>query len=438
MSGPKSSVYILTAVQLLIIKEEQERIRKELEERARKERERKEAEHQIRSIMERMNRHLASVRDREKTIRSQGILMAAADEERFRHFYSEIKKLDQLYKMSSGKDHATLIEARTKAKQISEELALQSEGILQFSRDLQLKEQLKQDSRIAEGMKLSFASVGAIEENVDLEKEETTAELRKMMELDVSEELHHDIEEAIRTFNSIEDKNARTNYRMITVEALRKRCIAYISFSKKNGEKYYSLLDSYRVLCEQLGHQIMEFAFNEEGLKSLEAKVTEYKNRLQFDAEQRYISQSIDEVMSEMGYEVIGHRHVEKKSGKSFTSKLLSYEDGTVVNITECNNGQITMEIGGTDDKDRLPDTNERVALRKTMESFCQDFKKIESRLAEKGVILNNRISMAPPLEEYAQIINCSEYELVDDYQMNLSKKRTIVQEKSNRQVRND
>ena len=74
--------------------------------------------------------------------------------------------------------------------------------------------------------------------------------------------------------------------------------------------------------------------------------------------------------------------------------------------------------------KDRLPDANERVALRKTMESFCRDFHEIEERLSARGVILNSRLSMAPPEEAYAQIINLNDYELLEEYHSSMSKKK--------------
>ena len=90
------------------------------------------------------------------------------------------------------------------------------------------------------------------------------------------------------------------------------------------------------------------------------------------------------------------------------------------------------------DDSDRLPDANERVALRKTMEAFCKDFKEIEHRLSERGVILDSRLSMAPPEEAYAQIINYNDYELVEDYQIVIAKKSRTTQSQKRKQMRND
>ena len=73
------------------------------------------------------------------------------------------------------------------------------------------------------------------------------------------------------------------------------------------------------------------------------------------------------------------------------------------------------MELGGVDTCDREPSEAECVALCDEMSEFCGDFQEIEKRLKEKGVVLANRISMLPSLEEYAQIINISDYEMTEE-----------------------
>ena len=70
------------------------------------------------------------------------------------------------------------------------------------------------------------------------------------------------------------------------------------------------------------------------------------------------------------------------------------------------------MELGGIDTSDRMPTEGECTALCAEMEEFCTDFKEIEKRLLSKGVILANRVSLLPPNEEYATIINTSDYEM--------------------------
>ena len=48
------------------------------------------------------------------------------------------------------------------------------------------------------------------------------------------------------------------------------------------------------------------------------------------------------------------------------------------------------------------------------MRTFCDDYYEIEKRLRKKGII-TERISILPPDEQYAQIINVSDYTLSTD-----------------------
>lgn len=127
--------------------------------------------------------------------------------------------------------------------------------------------------------------------------------------------------------------------------------------------------------------------------------------------EQEYISRTIDEVMLEMGYDLIGDRTVTKRSGRQFHSELFTFSEGTAVNITRSSSGQITMELAGLDSSDRQPTDDESDVLCAEMESFCGAFSEFEKRLAKKGVI-SKHISILPPTSEYAQIINVNDYEL--------------------------
>ncbi len=150
-------------------------------------------------------------------------------------------------------------------------------------------------------------------------------------------------------------------------------------------------------------------------LKTLRLEVENLEKQCEQLEEQRHISESLDEVMREMGYHVIGSREVVKKSGRKFRNELYHFSEGAVVNITYAANGQISMELGGVDTCDREPSEAECVALCDEMSEFCGDFQEIEKRLKEKGVVLANRISMLPPVEEYAQIINISDYEMTEE-----------------------
>lgn len=438
MSGPKSSRYTLSAEQLKRIREEQERLRKELEEKARKERESKEAKEYLANTRSKATRFVSMVRESERKALSTKEAISTETQSRYQQFYIKVQQLETICQTTPKNNHSELMKARGLAERLLNEIAIDGEALISDTNDWILQQRIMNDEIISEGMQISFASVGLTEEPADPVKASNEAELEKLLLFDLSDKLRNELEQAIIQFKSIEDPNAQSNFAAITLEPLKKRCISNAKFRKTNAERYRNEYVRYLALCKQLEEAEEAFDFTEEGFAALEKVVFNYEQRVLRSAEQAYISRSVDEVLQEMGYEVIGKRDVRKKSGKSFKSKLLTYEDGTVVNVTESSSGQITMEIGGMDNTDRLPDANERVALQKTMEAFCRDFREIEHRLSERGVILDSRLSMAPPEEAYAQIINYTDYDLVEDYQKVIAKKSSTVQSQKRKQMRND
>lgn len=423
MSGPKSSRYTLTSEQLKRIREEQERLRRELEEKARKERECREAQKYLKTTKVKIAGHMDMIRSGEKRLLAGGNYSPEL-RNRYSSIYSLFKQINTICSVKANAAHRTLVSSQKEAERLFNEIISMESDIIKETDDAIMEHKIQEDSLIAEGMKLSFDSVGLVETAEEPIFAEIIREMEQLLNMEISQELLSEVNKAMDQAKRIESVTAAQNFSLITVEPLRKRCHAYVTFAANNKEIFNSLLDKYEALCKQLGVQAKQIDFSEKGLSELKEVISDMECQAEQDAEQAYISQSIDEVMAEMGYEVIGHRQVKKKSGKKFRSKLLTYEDGTVINVTESSGGQITMEIGGTDNNDRLPDANERVALRKTMESFCNDFHEIEKRLSAHGVVLNERLSMAPPEEAYAQIINVNDYELIEDYQ-NISKKKS-------------
>ena len=137
--------------------------------------------------------------------------------------------------------------------------------------------------------------------------------------------------------------------------------------------------------------------------------------------------------MKELGYTVVGDREIVRRNGKRFHNELYLFEEGTAVNVTYSDDGQITMELGGIDREDRIPTEAESVRLAADMRIFCDDYYEMERRLRKKGII-TKQIVVLPPEEQYAQIINVSDYNMSVDaaeYEGKRAKKQTA---KSNAQ----
>jgi hypothetical protein len=166
----------------------------------------------------------------------------------------------------------------------------------------------------------------------------------------------------------------------------------------------------YRALCAAAGRTAADFTPAALSAAQLSEMIAALEKDVVRQAEQAYISDCVSEVMSEMGYAVIGDRSVTKRSGKRFTSKLYAYGAGTAINVTYDAAGQIALELGGLDRADRMPTAAEAGVLETEMESFCAEFADFEARLAKKGIVPETRVALAPPAAEYATIINLTDY----------------------------
>ena len=438
MSGPKSSRYTLTPEQLKKILEEEERKRKQREEEARKKRETKEAVSFLSNILNKARQQLKIITEYESKLHPTDGQTESSLEKKIEQYKTVSKQLESICKTDSKDGYETVIKARKQAESIIGSLMISGEELIIEAKEMILHQRIQSDSEIAGNMQVSFESFGIYEEEEDSTVTQAVSELEELRKNDLSKELNEKIDDAIIRLKTFEYPSDRNNFISITIEPLKHKCLDYIEFVDKHADEYASAHDRYSALCDEVGIEEQDFEYSASGLSEMKKTISELELSLQKSLEQAYISQAIDEVMQEMGYEVIGKRDVTKRSGKSFSSRILSYDDGTVVNITESSTGMITMEIGGLDQEDRTPDSNERVELQKKMEAFCRDFKVIERMLSERGVIVDSRISLAPPKEEYAQIINYTDYVIINESAVSAASKKKASQTSKQMQIRND
>jgi hypothetical protein len=240
---------------------------------------------------------------------------------------------------------------------------------------------------------------------------------------------------AISTVSEITSESFFRNFLALTVVPLEEECGKYMEFRRANYEHYMELCTRYAVLCDSLGIKSRKYEFATEVLTELENAIRDMEHRVTKAAEESYIADAVDEVMIEMGYAVLGSKEVNKSSGRRFRSELYSFDDGTAINVTFSSDGRITMELGGLSDEDRQPTPYETARLCDDMEQFCSDYRDIERRLEQRGVVLSERIALLPPDERYAQIINVADYELVHEVELIQSARSRAQKEKTEREV---
>ncbi len=271
------------------------------------------------------------------------------------------------------------------------------------------------ESSISEGISgiFSFDEVDEPEEDTSFEdrKKAIRTELMELLKLQLSEALSDEIRNALSALDRITAMNNLTTFDSVTVKKVFRDLEEYQRECEKDQEEFDEESLRYQMLCDMAGkaaEKERKFATIEElydAVHEMEIVVLRQK-------EQAYIADCVDEVMQDMGYDLIGRREVKKKSGKQFKNELYQFGEGTAVNVTYSPDGQISMEMGGIAREDRIPTADETSVLTQDMESFCGEFAEFEKRMKDKGVIVGNRIALMPPTAEYAAIINVSDYDV--------------------------
>ena len=422
MSGPKSSRYTLTPEQ-----------RAALEEQRRQERRRAVARETVKLAARAMHTMGSTL--------PEGATIAAALK-KDRGFADKRKQLETCIAAANAAVAATGTEdteaLETIAGEVTRTLAKAQALAAELSR-ITAANRAELEGNIAadldRGFSTSFAELSADPAAQLAEKKQ---QLRQRLQAVLSDpalsgELHAQVEAALQQLETIDSEHFLKNFESLSVAPLCKRCKAQLEEAAACRAEFDRLLADYLALCELYYYVPQQYACCRASLEQLRQEIARITEAVAQDDEQAYISDCLDEVMAEMGYTVLGSREVTKKNGKRFRSELYTYGEGTAVNVTYSADGKIAMELGGLDTADRLPTTHETAALVDSMERFCSDFPEIERRLAAKGVVLAQRLSMLPVSPEYAQIINTSDYEMTAKAQKLQQKKQRTTRRKAMR-----
>lgn len=242
-----------------------------------------------------------------------------------------------------------------------------------------------------------------------------------------------EIKQAIFALQKIESLQYLTTFDSVTVKGIFRKIDEYKHEEEQKEAEYAELVARYEALCSMAGEDSKQLPYSKSAVDTMNAEIERLELLLVRQQEQAYISDSVDEVMADMGYDLIGSREVRKKSGKHFKNELFTFNEGTAVNVTFSPDGQISMELGGLDREDRIPTSEETEILTRDMETFCGEFAEFERRMLAKGIVVGSRIAFSPPSAEYAAIINVNDYDVDESTQlsfMNAKEKRHKQDEK--------
>lgn len=407
MSGPKSARYTLTPEQRRILAEARERERKTKRELDKLQQHKGE----FATLKERLSTATTSI---DMLVDRVGV--GNEVQQSIRNSITQIEKIIQESASLSKQSGLENLQAfNSKAKIVEEnarKIAVQYES---QSNEINAVLSKNIEDSITDGMSIRIDDeIVKTQSHLESQKAKIKDVLHEIQSTNVSYDLQKEGIIILERAQEIIDDSFIDNYYAMTVLPYIKRCKAYEEQIKEYGEEFDELVSKHRYYSEYLGMPVISFTFSMDTLNSLRHEVAELESQSAKIEEQQYISESLDQVMRDMGYNVVGSREVVKKSGRKFRNELYHFSEGSVVNVTYAANGQISMELGGVDTCDREPSEEESSVLCDEMVEFCDEFPEIERKLKEKGVVLMNRISMLPPAEEYAQIINVSDYNMTE------------------------
>lgn len=434
MSGPKSSRYTLTAAQRRALAEQLEkqrqlRIQAEKDERQRNENLGLCAD--IDALIKQTNKLIEYARkvqsDTGLEIHEIGVTASASQK-----MVARVNSIRGQIKAEKGNG---LIAQKQELLSVKAELRSQYSALNSGINAIQKRDKQNLVATIAGAANLTFDTLvsNTLPEDDSSNREEEARQkcvdaLMAIEDSGLSAKLKAEHKTIADKLADIQTTNFFENYYALTIVPFIKECKEWSDLMNRIGDRFKAAEREYRILCEEQDEQQEQFEFSEEGLARLETEVARLKTAKLDDEEQAYISKTIDDVMVEMGYKLIGNNEVTKKSGKHFKKELYLFEEGTAVNVTTSSTGQITMELGLLDSQDRMPDVEETDTLCRQMRTFCGSFADIEKKLAERGIV-SKHISLLPPEAQFAQVINVEDYNMNDDETYVKEKKKAAANE---------
>lgn len=248
---------------------------------------------------------------------------------------------------------------------------------------------------------LNFDSSDYVDEIINLSSNEKLSAPLKRSVLAVLERLQ-----------TIKDIKQLKDYCLGVVGQIIYECENYLSEYEHRYERFEKLYEAYEGLCMILHKQATVVEFSDEAITYLENENEKLQVEAECLLERQYIATQFNEILKEMGYNLLGQKANSINNDTFYTNRLYSYENGNVASVTFSSSGQISIEIGSVDNVSREPSKQEAMKQVKSMEKLCEDLPEIEERLAERGIMLKQRIAMQPAVPEVAQIFNGKDYNI--------------------------
>lgn len=177
-------------------------------------------------------------------------------------------------------------------------------------------------------------------------------------------------------------------------------------------DRFYEALSLYKAAAVLAGKEPQQPVFDPftagDQILRMQKETEQLREQFLEQTCRREVNELIDQVITDMGYQVIAERITEADKGAQ--ARLYRYDENTVISVISVD-GQFTMEVVAVDQKDRPVTREEADRLYGSMERFCEDYEKIRKKLLETGKVVSKNIFHMPPDRGLARVVNRSEYQ---------------------------
>ncbi|KAA9023913.1 hypothetical protein [Niallia endozanthoxylica] len=176
-------------------------------------------------------------------------------------------------------------------------------------------------------------------------------------------------------------------------------------------QEFEFLLISYQTLCEMLDKETVKHPFSiQDGPSQVEAlkeDISTLEKQLREKEETEYIANSVNEIMTSLGYEVVSS-DIMQTPKRRVVQQLYDFGEDSVINVSASDDGSLLFQVAGiSEGPKREASSLEKVRMMENMEKFCEKYPVIREKLLTKGIELTNE-DLKPTCEEYVSFIDLS------------------------------
>lgn len=214
-----------------------------------------------------------------------------------------------------------------------------------------------------------------------------------------------DLQKAVERIYGDESLDAQSKEEMINVR-LRTFLSTKENYERKLKvyEKFEERITEYEALTELLNIEPKDFHFEEHSVEQIEAEIKQLEEFLQKKAENEVVSESIQEIMEELGYNILASDEIALPT-REIDHRIYDFGKDNVINAFTSDNGTVLFEVMGVKKEDEEMTQMEKLRVKEGMDEFCSAFPVIQHKLKEKG-IQTKLIRSSPADVRYARAID--------------------------------